>query len=196
MIHRRQRAADAPVGVTGEPDGIDAAMERAEVVLARRTTRRSFFGRLGRGFLAVAGGSFVAVALDPERARAFHLCGHIWTTGSCPHPYYPRTRIDTHGYAVHPVYGYPVDDSGRIYRSRKQRRRRICESWVRARYPQASDALLQGAWYRCCDNRVRKVWDCCSASRTRINGDASLTGYCYSGKRVFCVTYYDTDTRC
>ena len=27
---------------------------------------------------------------------------------------------------------------------------------------------------------------------TRINGDAALTGYCYGGRKVFCVQYYDT----
>ena len=30
----------------------------------------------------------------------------------------------------------------------------------------------------------------------RINGDAALTGYCYSGRRVFCVMYYDTKIPC
>jgi hypothetical protein len=43
---------------------------------------------------------------------------------------------------------------------------------------------------------VRKLIDCCSYSRTRINGDRSLTGYCYRGRRVFCVLYYDTKVPC
>ena len=34
------------------------------------------------------------------------------------------------------------------------------------------DAVLQGAWYRCCNGQIRKLVDCCSTSRTRINGDA------------------------
>ena len=30
----------------------------------------------------------------------------------------------------------------------------------------------------------------------RINGDAALTGYCYGGRKVFCVTYYQTHVPC
>ena len=30
----------------------------------------------------------------------------------------------------------------------------------------------------------------------RINGDAALTGYCYAGRRVYCVMYYDTKIPC
>ena len=43
---------------------------------------------------------------------------------------------------------------------------------------------------------MRKLVDCCSHSTRRINGDASLTGYCYKGRRVFCVMYYDTKVKC
>jgi hypothetical protein len=38
--------------------------------------------------------------------------------------------------------------------------------------------------------------DCCGYVRSRINGDAALTGYCYSGRRVFCVMYYDSKIKC
>ena len=55
---------------------------------------------------------------------------------------------------------------------------------------------IDGAWYRCCGGRVRKLVDCCSYSRKRINGDASLTGYCYKGRRVFCVMYFQTKVPC
>ena len=55
---------------------------------------------------------------------------------------------------------------------------------------------IDGAWYRCCGGRVRKLVDCCSRNRKRINGDASLTGYCYKGRRVFCVMYYQTKIPC
>ena len=44
--------------------------------------------------------------------------------------------------------------------------------------------------------QIRKLVDCCGAVRNRINGDAALTGYCYSGRRVFCVMYYDTKIKC
>ena len=55
---------------------------------------------------------------------------------------------------------------------------------------------IDGSWYRCCGGHVRKLIDCCIHGRRRINGDAALTGYCYSGRRVFCVMYYDTKIPC
>jgi hypothetical protein len=169
---------------------------KASVGLAKRTSRRSFLGLLGRGAVALVGGSFVAVALDPQRAEAHHICGHLYTTGSCPHPYFPHTRLDRYGYAVHPEYGYPIDDEGRLYKSRDQKRTKICSHWVPEKYPFTGKPELQGTWSRCCNNRIRRLWDCCSFSRTRVNGDASLVGYCYHGRRVFCVTYLDTDIKC
>lgn len=175
---------------------LEDVVERSTARLAMRTSRRSFLGRAGRTLIALAGGSFVAAALDPQRAEAFHICGHTYTTGSCPHPYYPHTRLDQAGYALHPVYGYPVDDHGKLYTSRKQKRTKICSHWVPERYPYTGKPELQGTWSRCCNKRIRRLWDCCSFSRKRINGDASLTGYCYHGRRVFCVTYYDTKIEC
>jgi hypothetical protein len=175
---------------------VGALAERLGVGLARRTSRRSFLGRLGKSVVALAGGALVVEALHPERAEAFHICGHIWTTGSCPHPYFPHTRIDRYGYPVHPVEGYPVDDRGVIYTSRSQRRRKICEEIVPERYPFTRPVVLEGTWSRCCGGRIRRVVDCCSRSRTRINGDASLVGYCNRGRRVFCITYIDTEVRC
>ena len=43
---------------------------------------------------------------------------------------------------------------------------------------------------------VRKLWDCCAHHDKRINGDAALRGYCYGGRKVFCVTYYQTHVPC
>lgn len=172
------------------------AVERMGRGLARTTSRRSFLGRIGGTLVAMAGGSFVVAALDPERAEAYHICGHIFTTGSCPHPYFPNTRIDRYGFPVHPVHGYPVDDEGRIYSSRSQTRRKICDDHVAEQYPYTKPVVLEGTWDRCCGGRIRRVVDCCSRSRTRINGDASLVGYCHGGRRVFCITYIETEIRC
>lgn len=172
------------------------AAERLGRGLARRTSRRSFLGRMGKTLVAMAGGSYVVAALDPERAEAYHICGHIFTTGSCPHPFFPNTRIDRYGFPVHPVHGYPVDDEGRIFTSRGQRRRRICDDIVAERYPFTRPVVLEGTWDRCCGGRIRRIVDCCSRSRTRINGDASLIGYCHGGRRVFCITYRETEIRC
>jgi hypothetical protein len=175
---------------------LDAITERAAVGLAERTSRRSFIGRLGKGFVALIGGPFVAIALSPSRAEAHHICGHTFTTGSCPHPYSPYTRVDKHGYPLHPKYGYPIDDKGDIYKSRDQRRRKICQQVVPKRYPYVRQPAFGGGWARCCNGRIRRIADCCAFTNTRINGDAAVTGYCYSGKKVFCIGYRETNTRC
>ena len=39
---------------------------------------------------------------------------------------------------------------------------------------------------------MRKLVDCCSRSNRRINGDAALEGYCFAGRKVFCVMYFQT----
>jgi hypothetical protein len=174
----------------------ERTVERASVALAGRSSRRSFIGRLGTAVVALAGGRFVAEALDPERAETFHICGHIYTTGSCPHPYAPLTRIDRYGYPVHPRHGYPVDDNGDLYASRDQSRRKICQQVVRDRHPSTGNPTFGGGWSRCCHGQVRRIKDCCSYSRRRINGDASVTGYCYGGRRVFCIAYQETNIPC
>ena len=175
---------------------LDAMAERASVSLAEKTSRRSFLSKLGAGVVALVGGPLVAHALAPQRAEAYHVCGHTYTTDSCPHPFAPQTRIDKYGYPVHPKHGYPVDDNGDIYVSREQTRRKICQQVVPEKYPHTGNPTYGGGWSRCCNGRIRRIHDCCSYSPIRINGDASVTGYCYSGKRVFCIAFRDTNTRC
>ncbi|MFN2488330.1 MAG: hypothetical protein ABR529_01015 [Actinomycetota bacterium] len=174
----------------------EPTIEWASIMLAERTSRRSFFGRLGTGFVALVGGPMVAIALRPDRAEAHHICGHLYTTNSCPHPFAPHTRIDRFGYPVHPDLGYPVDDDGNIYVTREQKRRKVCQEVVRTRYPITGRPRFGGGWSRCCGGRIRRIYDCCSFSATRINGDASVTGYCHNGRKVFCICYRDTNTRC
>ena len=171
-------------------------VERATVNLARTKSRRSFIGKVGKGFVAFVGGPFVAVALNPDRAEAHHLCGHLFTTGSCPHPYSPKTRIDKYGYPVHPKFGYPVDDRGDVYTSRSQSRRKVCQAVVPEEYPFTGEPTFGGGWSRCCGGRIRRLQDCCSFSNTRINGDGSVTGYCHHGRKVFCIMYRDTNRKC
>jgi hypothetical protein len=170
--------------------------ERAVESLATRTSRRSFIGKVGNAVVALVGGSLVASVLKPERAEAHHICGHTFTTESCPHPFRPLSRVDRYGYPLHPKHGYPVDDKGDIYTSRKQTRRLMCEEVVPEKYPYTGKPRYGGGWHRCCGGRIRRIADCCSYSPTRINGDASVTGYCYSGTRVFCIGYRDTNVRC
>ncbi|MGH2996181.1 MAG: twin-arginine translocation signal domain-containing protein [Gaiellaceae bacterium] len=194
---------------------LGGAAERLSAKLAESTTRRSFLGRLGAAALAIAGGSAVAAAVRPDEADAFHFCGHIWTTGSCPSPYPPLARIDRRGYPLHPSSGKPVDNLGRVVNAQGyavdksgNRRRgpdgellppaprtRVCEEWTREREG-LKDLATQGSWFRCCGGEIRKIVDCCSYSRRRINGDASLVGYCWGGRRVYCVMYYDTGLQC
>jgi hypothetical protein len=176
----------------GELTGIG----RAQEALARGTSRRGFLGRVGRGVVALAGGGLVASALAPERAAAFHICGHIYTTGSCPHPYFPHSRTDRFGYPVHPSFGFAIDDEGNPYVNKKQKRTKICEEWVPERYHFVKNPHYGGGWTRCCFGRLRHIQDCCSPSKRRINGDASLTGYCPSHLRVFCITYRELNHTC
>jgi hypothetical protein len=181
--------------------------------LASGMTRRSFLGRMGGALLAATGGVAVAAAVKPEESEAFHLCGHIWTTGSCPSPS-ALPRIDRKGYPIRVSDGRPIDNLGRLVNARglpvggagerlrgpngepleRAPRTRICEDWVPERF--GISAVTQGSWFRCCNGQIRKLVDCCSPSRRRINGDASLVGYCWSGRRVFCVMYYDTGLPC
>ena len=111
-------------------------IERAQRSLATRTSRRSFLGTVGRCVVALAGGGLVATAIAPDRAQAYHICGHTYTTGSCPHPYSPSSRTDRYGYPMHPRYGFPVDDQGRKYVDpKRQKRRKTCEQMVPGAYP-------------------------------------------------------------
>jgi hypothetical protein len=151
---------------------------------------------LGSGVVALVGGPLVAVALSPERAEAHHICGHTFTTNSCPHPFRPKSRVDRYGYPVHPKHGFPVDDNGDPFTSRSQRRRKMCEQVVPEKYPYTGKPRYGGGWSRCCGGRIRRIADCCSFSDRRINGDASVTGYCYNGRKVFCIGYRDTNVRC
>ncbi len=172
------------------------SVAHAGTELARRTSRRSFLGKLGTAVVALAGGPMVAVALAPGRAEAHHICGHTFTTGSCPHPYAPHSRTDAFGFPVHPVNGYPVDDEGAIYLDASQTRRKVCQTVVPERYPFVQNPRYGGGWSRCCEHRIRHIQDCCSISRLRINGDAGVRGYCPRGKRVFCITYRELEVRC
>ena len=82
-------------------------LERAERSIASRTGRRGFLGKLGRGVVALAGGGLVATALAPERASAHHICGHIASTDSCPHPFGRLARTADGAWDTSGVTGLP-----------------------------------------------------------------------------------------
>ncbi len=73
-------------------------------------------------------------------------------------------------------------------------RTKVCQEGVAREF--GFTTHIDGSWYRCCGGQVRKLVDCCSHSDKRINGDAALEGYCYHGRKVFCVMYYDTNVPC
>ena len=185
--------------------------------LASRTTRRSFLAGVGVaafGLTSARAGSGTSRVPGTEPASGwFGFCGHYWTTGSCPSPHH-LPRVDQLGYPVRPsdgrpvdnlgrlvsVDGIPVDDSGAALTGPdgaplpRAPRTRVCEDWVSERF--SLEVRTEGSWYRCCEGQIRKLWDCCSANRTRINGDAALRGYCDAGHYVFCVLYVDTEVPC
>jgi len=180
--------------------------------LAARTSRRGLLARTGEALLALTAASTVSQLVKPGEAEAFHFCGHIYTTGSCPHPT-GLPRIDARGYPLRAKDGHPVDDLGRPIDGEGRpvghdgkpladadghplpvaSRTRVCEV--------AADMYgfkphIDGAWYRCCGGHVRKLVDCCGYTRRRVNGDKALTGYCFSGRKVFCVQYFQTKVPC
>jgi hypothetical protein len=180
--------------------------------LAAATSRRGFLARVSGAVMALAGARTVGALVEPGEAEAFHFCGHIYTTDSCPHPT-GLPRIDRRGLPLRARDGHPVDDLGRLVDRQGQpvgedgellrdpdgrplppaTRTKVCAA-VGEEY--GFPTQIDGAWYRCCGGQVRKLVDCCADHPRRINGDRALRGYCYRGRKVFCVMYYDTHVPC
>jgi hypothetical protein len=194
-------------------DRAESRLERAADALASNTSRRGFLARVSGALMVAAGGTTVVRAVvPPGEAGAYHLCGHTYTTGSCPHPT-GMPRIDSQGMPLRARDGQPVDDRGRpvdgsgrpvdddgnLLRDTDGRplppepRTPVCD---RVQEQRGFRTVVDGAWYRCCGGKVRKLTDCCAHHSKRINGDAALRGYCYRGRKVFCVMYYDTKVPC
>jgi hypothetical protein len=180
--------------------------------VAARTSRRGLLARVGQALIGASAVSVVSAAVKPGEADAYHFCGHIYTTGSCPHPT-GLPRIDARGFPLRARDGQPVDDLGRPVDGKG---RPVDDRGELLRGPDGHplpvatrtkvctvtgeqfgfDPHVDGAWYRCCGGRVRKLVDCCTPESRRINGDAALTGYCYAGRKVFCVMYFQTKVPC
>jgi hypothetical protein len=186
--------------------------ERLSDRLAGETSRRGFLARVGAGVMGLTAARTAASLVAPGEAEAYHFCGHIYTTDSCPHPT-GLPRIDARGLPLRAKDGHRVDDLGRLI-DREGRpvdekgdrltdidgrplppasRTSVCKA-VGERYD--FKTTIDGAWYRCCGGHVRKLIDCCAYTSRRINGDGALTGYCYKGRRVFCVMYFQTKVPC
>ena len=180
--------------------------------VAEASSRRGFLARVGAAVMGVAGARTVGSLVAPGDAEAYHFCGHIYTTDSCPHPT-GLPRIDAKGFPLKAANGRPVDDLGRYIDATgapvdedgnalvdadgtplpRAGRSRVCDV---AADQYGFKPHIDGAWYRCCGGRVRKLVDCCGRIKKRVNGDKALTGYCYRGRKVFCVTYYQTRIPC
>jgi hypothetical protein len=191
-----------------EAGRVETALEH----LAGDTSRRGFLARLGGALMAATAGATVARFVQPGDADAFHFCGHTFTTGSCVHPL-GLPRVDSNGFPLSPSSGKRVDDIGRVVNRHGNpldadgnvkkdpdgrplpptSRTKVCKATARI---YGIHADYEGAWYRCCGGHVRKLWDCCSRHKKRINGDDALRGYCHKGHKVFCVTYYQTNVPC
>lgn len=180
--------------------------------IAQAASRRGFLSRVGKALIGLAAGGAVATGLDADDAEAFHFCGHIYTTGSCPHPT-GLPRIDARGLPLRARDGKPIDNLGRpIDREgypMNENGKRLIDLEGRPMPPAPRTPIcdevarrfdiptqVDGSWYRCCGGRVRKLMDCCSTHPRRINGDRALTGYCYEDRKVFCVMFYDTKVPC
>ncbi len=188
-------------------------VERAVESLAAGSSRRGFLARVGGTITALTAGGLVAKAVKPGEADAYHFCGHIFTTGSCPHPS-GLPRIDSKGFPLRASDGKPIDNLGRLVNKRgtpvddrgnpkrdpdghplpPAPRTQVCQHQTAAKHNISTQ--IDGGWYRCCGGHVRKLVDCCSSSSRRINGDAALEGYCYQGRKVFCVMYFQTKVPC
>jgi hypothetical protein len=189
-------------------------VEKALDSLAERASRRGFLARVGAGLTALAAGGLAARAIKPGDAEAHHFCGHIFTTGSCLHPLgRDLPRVDRRGYPLRPRDGVPVDNLGRPVNDRGEPlgpdgdvlrdpdgrplppapRTSVCD---RTAAVYDFRPYIDGSWYRCCDGHVRRLVDCCAYTGKRINGDEALRGYCYSGRKVFCVMYFQTKIPC
>jgi hypothetical protein len=187
--------------------------ERLSDAVLRRSSRRGFLEWAGMAVIGLAGVGGAARAVLPDESDAYtNFCGHTYTTGNCPHPT-GLPRVDRNGLPLRARDGHPVDDLGRPIDAAgyplDHRGRPLLEpdgepggGAARSQVCGAAGAAhglhlhTQGSWYRCCGGRVRRLMDCCGFTAVRVNGDAALTGYCYGGRNVFCVQYYETKVPC
>jgi hypothetical protein len=194
---------------------VAAARERSAPeppALVEADSRRGFLAKAGGAVAAITAGRTLGTLVAPGEAEAYHFCGHIYTTDGCPHPT-GLPRIDSRGFPLRardgkriddlgrPIdkEGRPLDEDGNLLTDASGRplpvatRTRVCTSVAR-RF--RIKTQVDGAWYRCCGGNVRKLVDCCSTHRNRINGDRALRGYCYRNRKVFCVMYFQTKVPC
>ena len=210
----RARARRGDRCLSARSAGGRAGSARALDSLAGDTSRRGFLARVGGALTALTAGGLVAKAVKPGEADAFHFCGHIYTTGSCLHPT-GLPRIDGHGYPLR-RRRRPAGRRPRPRRSTARASRSTTDGEVLRDpdgrplppAPRTKVCDATGARLRLRAPRRRRLvsllrrpacasWSTAARTRTqRINGDAALEGYCYRGRKVFCVMYFQTKVPC
>ena len=184
---------------------------RWSTTLAAGSSRRGFLARVGAAVMGVTGARTVGALVAPGRGRGLSLLRAHLHDGLVPAPDRPAAdrqqglpdprQERPAGRRPRPLHRRAGPPGRRRRRAADRRRRRaparatrtpVCTARRRAH---GFKHHVDGAWYRCCGGHVRKLVDCCGP-RNRINGDKALTGYCYKGRKVFCVMYYDTKVPC
>ena len=202
------------MGKSGETD--QGRVGRTVDAVAAGSNRRGFLSKVSKAMAAVTTAGAVSRLVQPGEADGYHFCGHIYTTDSCPHPLGDALpRIDRAGFPLRGSDGHPIDNLGRPVNKRGEPvgkdgkplvdadgrnlppapRTKLCED-ITFRAYDIAQPQIDGGWYRCCGGQVRKLVDCCSTNKKRINGDEALQGYCFKNRKVFCVMYYDTNVPC
>ena len=206
------RSAGRSVSERGDPRRA-GRVSRAVESLAGDTSRRGFLARVGGAITALAAGGLVARAVKPGEADAFHFCGHIYTTGSCLHPTGTpadrRARLSAAG--LRRPAGRQPRPSGEPQGGAGQRRRQGAAAIpTGARCPRRRGPRSATRPAACTGSRPTSTaagiaaaratcasWSTAAPTpRRRINGDAALEGYCYRGRKVFCVMYFQTQVPC
>ena len=193
-----------------------ASSGRSTALARADTSRRGFLARVGRG---ADGGdrrrASSSKAVKPGEADAYHFCGHTFTTGSCPHPTGRLPRIDAHGFPLRgtrrrarsttsgaPINGRgePVDDDGDVLRDPDGRplppapRTKVCDEIGERSYgfKHHGRRRLVPLLRRHGPQARRLLLVLAEADQRRRGAE----GYCYAGRKVFCVMYFQTKVPC
>ena len=162
---------------------------------------------------ALTAGGLVAKAVKPGEADAFHFCGHIYTTGSCLHPTGtpadrrprlpaprrgrgPGRRPRPQGQRQGPAGRHATARRCATPTAARCRRRPGPRSATRPRASTASSPTSTAAGIAAAGAASASWSTAARNTQKRINGDAALEGYCYRGRKVFCVMYFQTKVPC
>ena len=210
----RQLEVGARGGRAAPRSGACLSAERRDVA-APSTSRRGFLvARRRRRDGARGRGTVAASVVRPARPRRYHFCGHIYTTGSCPHPTgLPADRLAraTRCGPRRP----PVDDLGRPVDARAAPRRRGRPPAARPRRPRrcrrapartsatwspstydfrtAVDGALVPLLRRQRPQARRLLRATAAAHQRRRRADRATAT---RGRKVFCVMYFQTKVPC